>query len=117
MISRAYDIAARAHAGQARKSGAPYITHPVAVAAILAGAAADDQTICAALLHDTLEGTGYGLTALRADFGDDIAELVAGAAALDDTIGSRKPSGSVQRRGHGDPGPEGIDDQTGRPAA
>ena len=103
LISRAYDIAASAHAGQARKSGAPYITHPVAVAAILAEAAADDQTLCAALLHDTLEGTGYGLTALRGDFGDDIAELVTGVAALDDSIDSRKPRGSVGTAGPGRP--------------
>lgn len=83
------------HAGQARKSGAPYLTHPVAVAAILAEATADDQTLCAALLHDTLEGTGYGLAALRGEFGDGVAELVTGAAALDDSIDSRKPRGPV----------------------
>ncbi len=81
----AYATAARVHAGQARKSGAPYITHPVAVAAILAEASADDQTICAALLHDTLDGTGYSLAALSAEFGAAVADLVTAAAALDDT--------------------------------
>src|SRR5260221_571019 len=85
LISRAYATAARVHAGQARKSGAPYITHPVAVAAILAEASADDQTICAALLHDTLDGTGYSLAALSAEFGAAVADLVTVSAALDDT--------------------------------
>jgi len=82
LIGRAYQVAAAAHAGQVRKSGDPYITHPVAVAAILARAGADDQTLCAALLHDVLDG-GYSLPVLRREFGSDIAGLVTGAAALD----------------------------------
>ena len=84
LISRAYHVAAVVHAGQVRKSGDPYITHPVAVAAILAEAGADDQTLCAALLHDALEGTGYSPGALFREFGADIAGLVTAVAALDD---------------------------------
>ena len=83
LISRAYHVAARVHAGQVRKSGDPYITHPVAVAAILAETGADDQTLCAALLHDTLECAGYSLTALDEEFGADVAGLVTAAADLD----------------------------------
>jgi (p)ppGpp synthase/HD superfamily hydrolase len=93
LISRAYHVAARVHAGQARKSGDPYITHPVAVAAILAEAGADDQTLCAALLHDTLECAGYSLAALRDEFGADVAGLVTGAAdmyASEDARGQRR---------------------------
>jgi (p)ppGpp synthase/HD superfamily hydrolase len=80
LISRAYDVAAGVHAGQIRKSGDRYISHPVAVAAILAGTGADDQTLCAALLHDTLEGDRYSLAALRDAFGADVAALVTGVA-------------------------------------
>jgi hypothetical protein len=83
LISRAYHVAARVHAGQVRKSGDPYITHPVAVAAIPAETGADDQTLCAALLHDTLECAGYSLTALDEEFGAEVAGLVTAAAGLD----------------------------------
>jgi (p)ppGpp synthase/HD superfamily hydrolase len=83
LISRAYQVAACVHAGQMRKTGDPYITHPVAVAAILAEAGADDQTLCAALLHDALECAGYSLAALRGEFGGDVAGLVTRAAGLD----------------------------------
>ncbi len=78
LISRAYGVAAGVHAGQTRRSGDPYISHPVAVAAILATAGADDQTLCAALLHDTLEGDRYSLAALSDAFGADVAALVTG---------------------------------------
>ena len=82
-IQRAFDVAARCHQGQIRRSGDPYITHPVSVAAILAGLGADDQTVCAAILHDTVEDTPYTLSALRHDFGAGIATLVADHTALD----------------------------------
>jgi len=59
LLLRAYDVAARCHRGQFRRSGDPYITHPVSVATILAGLGADDQTLCAAMLHDTVEDTPY----------------------------------------------------------
>lgn len=84
LIGRAYDVAARCHQGQKRRSGDPYITHPVAVARILTGlGAVDDQLLCAAILHDTVEDTPYTLTALRRDFGAGIASMVTGLTALD----------------------------------
>ena len=83
LIERAYDTAARMHAGQARRSGDPYITHPLAVATILAELGMNHETICAALLHDTIEDTDYTLDQLRDDFGDDIAVLVDGVTKLD----------------------------------
>ncbi|HXW47797.1 MAG TPA: bifunctional (p)ppGpp synthetase/guanosine-3',5'-bis(diphosphate) 3'-pyrophosphohydrolase [Streptosporangiaceae bacterium] len=83
LIERAYETAARMHAGQKRRSGDPYITHPLAVATILAELGTPHETICAALLHDTIEDTDYTLTELRQDFGDDVAELVDGVTKLD----------------------------------
>ncbi|MEU8380182.1 bifunctional (p)ppGpp synthetase/guanosine-3',5'-bis(diphosphate) 3'-pyrophosphohydrolase [Streptosporangium sp. NPDC048865] len=83
LIERAYDVAAYHHRDQKRKSGDPYITHPLAVATILAELGTDDETLCAALLHDTVEDTAYGLDELRSDFGDNIALLVDGVTKLD----------------------------------
>ncbi len=83
VIERAYTAAERAHDGQKRRSGEPYITHPVAVAQILADLGIGTKTIAAALLHDTVEDTEYTLDALRADFGDEIAMLVDGVTKLD----------------------------------
>ena len=83
VITKAYETAERAHEGQLRKSGEPYITHPLAVAMILAEMGLTPPTLAAALLHDTVEDTEYGLTALRADFGDEIAMLVDGVTKLD----------------------------------
>jgi GTP pyrophosphokinase len=83
IIERAYTAAERAHDGQMRRSGEPYITHPVAVAQILADLGIGTKTIAAALLHDTVEDTDYTLDALRADFGDEIAMLVDGVTKLD----------------------------------
>lgn len=83
LITRAYEVAAHWHQGQQRNSGEPYITHPLAVATVLAEIGADDPTLCAALLHDTLEGTTYTLAALGEEFGAETAGLVAGAMALD----------------------------------
>lgn len=83
LISRAYAVAAEAHRGQYRKSGEPYITHPVAVATILAELGMTPATLAAALLHDTVEDTDYSLDALRADFGAEIAMLVDGVTKLD----------------------------------
>ena len=82
-IERAYDLAARLHAGQSRRSGDPYITHPLAVATILAELGMPHDTICAALLHDTVEDTQYTVDALREEFGEDIAALVDGVTKLD----------------------------------
>ncbi|GAA3095842.1 hypothetical protein GCM10020001_010020 [Nonomuraea salmonea] len=83
VIERAYDVAAYHHRDQKRKSGDPYITHPLAVATILAELGTDDETLCAALLHDTVEDTAYSLDELRGDFGDTIASLVDGVTKLD----------------------------------
>ena len=82
-IQKAYDIAERMHEGQVRKSGDPYITHPLAVAAILAELGMTAPTLCAALLHDTVEDTDYTLEELRKDFGDEVVRLVDGVTKLD----------------------------------
>jgi GTP diphosphokinase / guanosine-3',5'-bis(diphosphate) 3'-diphosphatase len=82
-IERAYEVAAKWHSGQVRKSGDPYITHPLAVATILAELGMNHETLAAALLHDTIEDTDYTLDELRADFGPDIAALVDGVTKLD----------------------------------
>jgi HD domain len=83
LITKAYEAAAYWHQGQKRKSGDPYITHPVAVAAILADTGADDQMLCAALLHDVVADTAYTLAALRSEFGDEITDLIDATMALD----------------------------------
>ncbi len=83
VIEQAYEIAAKAHEGQLRKSGDPYITHPVAVATILAELGMTPPVLAAALLHDTVEDTEYSLDQLRVDFGDEIAMLVDGVTKLD----------------------------------
>jgi HD domain len=83
LLRRAYDVAARCHRGQFRRSGDPYITHPVSVATILAGLGADDRTLCTALLHDTVEDTPYTLTELSREFGLEVAAMVTGSMALD----------------------------------
>jgi GTP pyrophosphokinase len=82
-LLRGYETAERLHRGQLRKSGAPYITHPLAVAIILAGMGMDTATLVAALLHDTVEDTPYTLGELRADFGEEVAVLVDGVTKLD----------------------------------
>jgi guanosine-3',5'-bis(diphosphate) 3'-pyrophosphohydrolase len=83
LIERAYAAAELAHRGQKRRSGEPYITHPVAVAQILADLGIGSKTIAAALLHDTVEDTDYELDTLRHEFGDEIAMLVDGVTKLD----------------------------------
>lgn len=83
VIEQAYVVAERAHRGQLRKSGDPYITHPVAVATILAELGMTPSTIVAALLHDTVEDTDYSLDQLRRDFGPEVAMLVDGVTKLD----------------------------------
>ncbi|NHN56993.1 bifunctional (p)ppGpp synthetase/guanosine-3',5'-bis(diphosphate) 3'-pyrophosphohydrolase [Calidifontibacter sp. DB0510] len=83
VIERAYATAERLHEGQLRKSGDPYITHPLAVATILAELGMTPPVIAAALLHDTVEDTGYSLRELRAEYGEEIALLVDGVTKLD----------------------------------
>jgi len=82
-IIDAYELSARAHEGQQRLSGHAYITHPVAVATILADMRLDAGTIKAALLHDVLEDTSCSLQDIQAKFGDDVAALVDGVSKLD----------------------------------
>jgi len=82
-VRQAYLTGAHAHAGQTRKSGEPYITHPVAVAGILADLGMDVETIIAAILHDTLEDTPLSRSELEASFGPTVAELVDGVTKLD----------------------------------
>jgi guanosine-3',5'-bis(diphosphate) 3'-pyrophosphohydrolase len=73
----------RAHRGQRRKSGDPFITHPVAVAAIITEIDIRPETICAALLHDTVVDTDYSRARLTEDFGEVVAHLVDGVTELD----------------------------------
>jgi GTP pyrophosphokinase len=83
LLERAYDVAELHHRGQLRKSGDPYITHPLAVTSILAELGMTPPTLCASLLHDTVEDTDYTLAQLREDFGDEVAALVDGVTKLD----------------------------------
>ncbi|MGV0800542.1 HD domain-containing protein, partial [Mycolicibacterium elephantis] len=73
LLQRAYEVAEQRHADQLRRSGDPYITHPLAVANILAELGMDTTTLIAALLHDTVEDTGYTLEALTEEFGTEVA--------------------------------------------
>jgi GTP pyrophosphokinase len=82
LIVRAFRFAAAAHEGQQRRSGEPFIMHPVGVATICAGLRLDEQTIAAALLHDVVEDTDTDLAAVRDEFGDEVAQLVDGVTKL-----------------------------------
>nr|WP_245574238.1 bifunctional (p)ppGpp synthetase/guanosine-3',5'-bis(diphosphate) 3'-pyrophosphohydrolase [Amycolatopsis nigrescens] len=83
LLQHAYDVAEELHREQRRKSGDPYITHPLAVATILAELGMDTITLVAALLHDTVEDTGYSLERLSTDFGEKVGQLVDGVTKLD----------------------------------
>jgi guanosine-3',5'-bis(diphosphate) 3'-pyrophosphohydrolase len=83
LVERAYRKAERLHNGQTRKSGDAFITHPLAVTTILAELGMTEATLCAALLHDTVEDTDYTLAQLTRDFGEEIALLVDGCTKLD----------------------------------
>ena len=82
-LERAFNAADKAHSGQLRKSGEPYITHPVAVAHILIDLGMDLPTVMAALLHDTVEDTSYSIEYIKGEFGDEVAALVDGVTKLD----------------------------------
>jgi guanosine-3',5'-bis(diphosphate) 3'-pyrophosphohydrolase len=82
-VRRAWRIGAAAHAGQTRKSGEPYITHPVAVAKVLADQGLDVETLVAAILHDTLEDTPLTPDSITTEFGATVTELVDGVTKLD----------------------------------
>jgi RelA/SpoT family (p)ppGpp synthetase len=81
-VYRAYQFGAEAHAGQTRKSGEPYIEHPVAVARILAGMRMDYKCLMAAILHDVIEDTGHSRDSVAALFDEEIADLVDGVSKL-----------------------------------
>ena len=89
MVVRAYHFADEAHEGQKRKSGEPYITHPLAVADILADMHMDHQCLMAALLHDVIEDTGVPKHTLVQEFDDEVAELVDGVSKLNLMFESR----------------------------
>ncbi|WP_188666578.1 RelA/SpoT family protein [Tersicoccus solisilvae] len=98
LIQRAFVVAERAHRGQKRKSGDPYITHPVAVATILAELGMTGSTLAAALLHDTVEDTEYTIEQLTKDFGEEVARLVDGVTKLDKvTFGESAQSETVRK--------------------
>ncbi len=81
-VKRAYYYAEQAHEGQRRRSGEPYVTHPLAVAGILADMHMDHQSLMAAMLHDVIEDTGISKVALGEQFGDSVADLVDGVSKL-----------------------------------
>ena len=83
IVIRAYGVAKVAHDGQFRRTGEPYITHPLAVATILADLGMPPASLAAALLHDAAEDTDYGLPEIERDFGAEVAALVDGVTKLD----------------------------------
>jgi GTP diphosphokinase / guanosine-3',5'-bis(diphosphate) 3'-diphosphatase len=91
MIAEAYNVAHAAHRGQTRKSGEPFVYHPLATADILAELGLDPSTIAAALLHDVLEDTGVTKEEIREKFGDEVAEIVDGVTKL-----KHLPSGNLE---------------------
>jgi guanosine-3',5'-bis(diphosphate) 3'-pyrophosphohydrolase len=82
LVRRAYYFAEQAHYGQFRRSGEPYVSHPLAVAGILADMHMDHQSLMAAMLHDVIEDTGIDKSAIDSQFGPTIAELVDGVSKL-----------------------------------
>ena len=98
LLQRAYAVAEERHATQLRRSGDPYITHPLAVANILAELGMDTTTLVAALLHDTVEDTGYTLEALTADFGEEVGHLVDGVTKLDRVVLGSAAEGETIRK-------------------
>ncbi|MEX2372753.1 MAG: HD domain-containing protein, partial [Dehalococcoidia bacterium] len=88
LIVSALEFANEAHGDQKRRSGDPYITHPVAVARLVASLHMDPPTIAAALLHDVVEDCGVKPATIQAKFGDDVRQLVEGATKIDQMPGS-----------------------------
>ena len=97
-IERAYKYASEMHAGQFRKSGEPYITHPLAVAVIVAELELDTDSICAALLHDTLEDCKdkTNVETIKSLFGNEVAELVEGLTKLPVVFFEDKEEASIE---------------------
>ena len=99
MIEKAYKVASEAHKNQFRKSGEPYIIHPLNVAIILADLKLDKETIVAGILHDVVEDTVMTEDDLRREFGDDVALLVDGVTKRCPAMeSSRMPSWRCRRR-------------------
>ena len=96
-IRRAYELACDAHKDQKRISGTPYITHPLAVATIVADMQMDVDSVCAALLHDVVEDTAYSIDDIKERFGEQVALLVDGVTKLD------KISFQQRGKGYGEP--------------
>lgn len=98
LVERAYETAEYLHRDQQRRSGEPYITHPLAVTEILVEIGMPAPSLAAALLHDTVEDCGYSLDALREDFGDEVALLVDGVTKLDKvTYGEASAAETVRK--------------------
>jgi len=98
LLQHAYDVAEEMHGTQMRKSGDPYITHPLAVATILGELGMDTITLVAALLHDTVEDTEYSLKNLHDDFGEEVARLVDGVTKLDKVqLGSAAEAETIRK--------------------
>lgn len=98
VLQRAFKVASRYHRGQKRKSGDPYITHPVAVTTILAEIGATGPVLVAGLLHDTVEDTDYTMEQLIADFGEEVAYLVDGVTKLDKvSYGANAPIETIRK--------------------
>jgi GTP pyrophosphokinase len=98
LIERAHAVAEQAHEGQFRKSGEPYITHPIAVAEIIAGLGLPDTVIVAALLHDVVEDTPFLLADIAQEFGDEVASFVDGVTKLDGlTFGEAAQAETVRK--------------------
>ncbi|HSO49453.1 MAG TPA: HD domain-containing protein, partial [Acidimicrobiia bacterium] len=83
LLRRAYELARRSHEGQLRKTGDPYITHPVTVALMLAEYGLDEQTLAAAFLHDTVEDTSLTIADISKEFGNEVGRLIDGVTKLD----------------------------------
>jgi guanosine-3',5'-bis(diphosphate) 3'-pyrophosphohydrolase len=98
VVERAYEMADYLHRDQQRRSGEPYITHPIAVTGILVELGMPAPSLAAALLHDTVEDCGYSLDALREDFDDEVAFLVDGVTKLDKvTYGEASAAETVRK--------------------
>ena len=95
-IKKAYETAEKMHKGQLRKSGEPYIIHPVETAKILAGLGMDEQTIIAGLLHDVVEDTEYTEEQLKAEFGEEVALLVDGVTKLGNLVFETKEDAQAE---------------------
>ncbi len=98
VLRRSYQVAENMHRGQFRKSGDPYITHPLAVAQICAELGMDTTTLVAALLHDTVEDTSYTLETLHGDFGPEVTHLVDGVTKFDKAFYGKAAEGETIRK-------------------